>query len=456
MGAGEKINLSWPGKESVLTGQKRTAEKLKQTVYPRPLTEKTLFTPEIEERKVEPADVNRSFLGDNLEVMEQLIGAGYENNIDLIYIDPPYMSSSNYHAKTLVEGRDYKKTISRLVFTDTWKDDINNYLTHIYPRLQMMYRLLKENGSIFVHLDWHISHYVKILLDEIFSPRSFINEIVWCYSGGSGAGKHFQRKHDVILWYVKGPDYIFHPRYRPYSEGTRQRGLTQVKGDKYQLNEKGANFQDWWSDINKILSPTARENLKFPTQKPIALSERIIAAASDPDSLVADFYSGSGTTAAACEKLGRSWICCDLSPLAIDTMSRRLIKSKSRPFSLEIDQGYIKPENAGIKIETTTTQSGEDTIDINIFIKEFVPRRENVPGDSPALFIHFWEVDLDHDGRDFHSDIQVLRNTAKYDDSLCLDINVRVPVREPLYIAVMVHDLWGDITMARLKIESMV
>ncbi len=450
MKPGERINLSWPGKGTVFADQKRVVEKMNHMVFPRPLTEKTLFVPEIERRKNELIQANRSFLADNLDVMQQLINEGYEKSLDLIYIDPPYMSSSNYHAKTVVEGKNFKKSLSHLVFTDVWNDDIKNYLNHIYPRLQMMQRLLKENGSIFVHLDWHISHYVKILLDEIFSSRAFINEIIWCYSGGSGKGRHFQRKHDVILWYANGTDYIFNPQYRPYSEGTKERGLTRVKGGKYKLNEKGAKLQDWWTDINKILSPTARENLKFPTQKPIDLVKRIINAASEPGSLVGDFYAGSGTTAAACEAMERFWICCDSSPVAIDTMSRRLIKSKGRPFSIEMDPDHVK--SAAAKIETVITQVREKTIDINIYIREFAPREKDLPSDSSVVFIHFWEVDLDYNEKDFHSDIQVLRNTAKYDDSLCMDITVKVPARERLIMAVRIHDLWGDITTERLEI----
>jgi len=445
MGVGDNIFLNWPEKETLLTDNKIAAETIKDLVYPLPQTEKTLFIPEITERRFRPEPVNRSFLGDNLEFMQQLMAQGYENSLDLIYIDPPYMSSSNYHAKTIIESSKGKRTVSRLAFTDVWNYDIKEYLTHIYPRLKIMYSLLKENGSIFVHLDWHISHYVKILLDEIFAPEAFINEIVWCYSGGSGAGRHFQRKHDVILWYAKGNEYIFNPQYRPYTEGTIQRGLTRVKGNKYHLNENGANLQDWWADINKILSPTARENLKFPTQKPLGLIKRIIAAASNPGSLVADFYAGSGTTAVICEELKRQWICCDSSPLAADTMLSRLIQNKSRPFSLEINNNQITQSNSFMIIEAVKTQTYDNEVDISINIKGFTPEQEGIVSNTPAAFINFWEVDLNYNGTNFCSDVQVLRKTKKYDDSLCLDIVVRIPARNEFVIAVRIHDLWGCI-----------
>lgn len=455
MNAKENLVLTWPDKENVVPMNTAAPDTIKDLIFPFPLTEKTLFVPEITERSQNPAPLNRCFQGDNLEVMQQLIAEGYENALDLIYIDPPYMSASNYHAKAVMESQGGKQTVSRLAFADTWNYDSKNYLTHIYPRLKVMYKLLKENGSIFVHLDWHISHYVKILLDEIFTPEAFINEIVWCYSGGSGAGRHFQRKHDVILWYVKGPDYIFNPQYRPYTEGTVQRGLTRVKGDKYQLNKKGANLQDWWADINKILSPTARENLKYPTQKPVNLIKRIIASASNPGSLVADFYAGSGTTAAVCEQMKRQWICCDSSQLAVDTMLSRLIQSKSLPFTREIIDKEIDENNSLLEIEVYEMQKFTKEIEVSINIKTFIPERlpDNITCNSSAAFIHFWEIDLNYNGKNFCSDVQIFRKTMKFDDSLCLDIILRIPARNFLIIAVRVHDLWGNITTKTVTIS---
>lgn len=251
---------------------------------------------------------NQLIQGDNFDVLEHLLSEGYAGKIDLIYIDPPYLSESRYDSRVELDDGNSKVVMRRKVFDDTWGTGVSSYLNHIYPRLKLMRDLLSEKGSIFVHLDWHVSHYVKLVLDEIFSPARMVNEIIWCYGGGSGARRHFHRKHDVILWYAKGPDYIFNPQYRPYTEGTLERGLTRVKGGKYKLREEGAIMSDWWSDISKILSPTARENLKFPTQKPVALLRRIILTASCPGSLVADFYCGSGTLAEACEDNGRFWI----------------------------------------------------------------------------------------------------------------------------------------------------
>lgn len=448
--------LIWPGKKNILSIETERPDTRRDFIFPNPLTEKTLFLPEIQESIKNPGLKNRIFHGDNLEFMEILIAEGYENSIDLIYIDPPYMSASNYHAKTVIESQGSKQTVSRLAFEDTWNYDSENYLTHVYPRIKAMYKMLKDNGSIFVHLDFHISHYVKVLLDEIFTPEAFINEIVWCYSGGSGAGRNFQRKHDVILWYVKGPDYIFNPQYRPYTEGTIQRGLTKVKGDKYKLNEKGANLQDWWVDINKILSPTARENLKFPTQKPFNLIKRIVSAASNPGSVVADFYAGSGTTAAVCQQMNRQWLCCDSSQLAIDTMLSRLIQNKSEPFIYESISKELYESNSSLEIAVYETQKFDEEIEISINIKSFSPQLlpNNITYKTPASFIYFWEIDLNYNGENFCSDAQIFRKSKKIDDSLCLDIILKIPARNIINIAVRVHDLWGNFTTKAVRIDN--
>ncbi|NLB53095.1 MAG: site-specific DNA-methyltransferase [Syntrophomonadaceae bacterium] len=451
----QNITLIWSDKDTEVHFDNDLHVNAQDFIIPNMITEKTLFVPTVKIHNENLTVKNRLIQGDNLDVMQFLLTQGFEKSIDLIYIDPPYMSASNYHIKTIIESKGTKQTINRPAFEDTWNNETENYLNHIYSRLKVMYKLLKANGSIFVHLDWHISHYVKVLLDEIFTPDAFINEIVWCYSGGSGAVRHFQRKHDVILWYVKGVDYIFNPQYRPYTEGTVQRGLTRIKGDKYKLNEKGANLQDWWADINKILSPTARENLKFPTQKPISLIKRIIAAASNPGSLVADFYAGSATTAEVCEQTGRSWICCDSGQLAIETALSRLIKCNANPFSLEVIN-QPSSQNSLLEVEARTIKESDGEIDISINIKNYIPESlpENYKHNHPAALIHFWEIDLNHNGNNFYSNIQVFRKTRKLDDSLCLDIIVRIPARNKYAIAVRVHDLMGNITTSIVQMST--
>lgn len=308
-----------------------------------------------------------------------------------------------------------------------------------------MKELLSERGSIFVHLDWHVSHYVKIILDEIFEAKNFINEIVWCYGGGSGSKRHFHRKHDLIFWYSRSDGYIFNPQFRPYREGTIERGLTKVKGSKYKLHQEGALMQDWWTDINKILSPTAHENLKFPTQKPTALVERIIASASYPDSLVADFYSGSGTTAAVCEKLNRKWLVCDENSLAITSSIQRLVKNKARPFAFDVlDLSSNQEKSDNLEVCLSTQVQNEHYRLINVKLCDY--RAKQLVADNISFIsqIQFWELDIDYDGNCFKSTAQIIREKVKWDDSLQVSVTVLIPYKTSGSIAVRVHDIWGD------------
>ena len=201
--------------------------------------------------------------------------------------------------------------------------------------------LLAEDGSIYVHCDWRVNSYIRMVMDEVFSSDCQRNQVAWCYGGGSAPKGYYHKKHDNLFWYSKHKDtWTFNRQFRPYTEGTLERGLTAVKGDRYELNEEGATLDDWWAgkEVQKILSPTAYENLKYPTQKPEGLLHRIITGHSNEGDLVADFFCGSGTTAAVAEKLGRKWIATDLGKFAVHTTRKRLIqvqrelKEAGKPF----------------------------------------------------------------------------------------------------------------------------
>jgi adenine-specific DNA-methyltransferase len=289
-----------------------------------------------------PADMqtNRLIYGDNLLAMAALL-AGDETTpslrggVDLIYIDPPYDSKADYRTKVVlpdVELEQKPTVIEQFAYSDTWVDGTASYLRMMTPRLILMRELLNSRGSIYVHLDWHVGHYVKILMDEIFGKQSFRNEIVYCYSGGGIPEKEMPRKHDVIYWYSKGSDWTFNTQYRPYSEGTQQRGRTAVKGDNAKLRDEGTPLNDWWADVKKITSPTDPEKLYYDTQKSEELLARIIKMASNEGDIVADFFGGTGTTAAVAEKLGRRWIATDLGKPACMIIRKRLIDQNAKPF----------------------------------------------------------------------------------------------------------------------------
>jgi DNA modification methylase len=261
---------------------------------------------------------NRLIWGDNLHVMRQLPS----ESIDLIYIDPPFFSGRQYN---IIFG-DQNEVRS---FTDIWEGGMPGYLIWLNARLYEMKRLLKKTGSIYVHCDWHASHYIKVEMDKIFGYENFLNEIIWHYSAGAVGKKHFGRKHDTILRYGKTKDTAFYPdNIRvPYADSTLQRLMysgAREKNIEKVLQRGGKVPTDVW-EIG-IVQGNSVERIGYPTQKPEALLERIIKASTQEGDVVADFFCGGGTTPAVAQRLGRRWIACDQSRVAVAVTADRLIR----------------------------------------------------------------------------------------------------------------------------------
>lgn len=323
---------------------------------------------------------NRLIYGDNLLVMQALLAGDEESGlpsmrgkIDLIYIDPPFDSKADYRTKIKLPNGDIEQKpslIEQFAYSDTWKEGTVSYLKMMYPRLVLMKELLSEIGSIYVHVDWHIGHYVKILLDEIFGKNNFINEIVWGYKDiGSRAVQYFKRKHDVIYLYQKTDCRIFNIQRQQLSESTMQRFgsyfdenghityrwlkennpgvFAKLKGQPDDLDQawldinNGQPLSDWWDDISPLKSHF-NESTGYDTQKPEALLERIIKASSNENSIVADFFCGSGTTGAVAEKLGRRWIMSDIGKPACMITRKRLVDQNAKPFLYQCIGDYQK------------------------------------------------------------------------------------------------------------------
>lgn len=276
---------------------------------------------------------NKIFWGDNLQVMSHLL-KDYRGKLDLIYIDPPFDSKANYKKMIEIKGDKIfndQNSFEEKQYTDIWNND--EYLQFMYERLVLIKELLSERGSLYLHCDWHKAHHLRCLCDEIFGSgvaggdnlAGFRNQIAWCYSGGGTPKNEMPRKHDILLWYSKTNEWIFNTQYRPYSEGTLQRGRTAVKGENAQLREEGTPINDWWTDIKKITSPTDPEKLYYPTQKSEELLERIIKMHTNNDSIVFDCFMGSGTTQAVAHKLGRRYLGSDINQGAIRTTIKRLL-----------------------------------------------------------------------------------------------------------------------------------
>jgi len=269
--------------------------------------------------------VNALYCGDNLKIMATLP----DDSIDLIYIDPPFFSSKMYEVI-------FGDTGEKRAFEDRWKGDVYHYVTWMEPRLAQMHRLLKPTGTIFVHLDYHAVHYIKVAMDRIFGSSNFLNEIIWHYRRWPTKACHFQRMHDTILWYAKDTtvDRPFHEMHRPLSKGTlkrwkgrKQKAVFDKKGKRLARSEeaksKGALMSDVW-EIS-IINPAAKERLGYPTQKPERLLERIIRSSSNPGNILADFFCGCGTALAVAHTLKRRWIGCDISPTALRVVRERLM-----------------------------------------------------------------------------------------------------------------------------------
>ncbi|MBI5664272.1 MAG: site-specific DNA-methyltransferase [Nitrospirae bacterium] len=356
---------------------------------------------------------NRLIYGDNLLVMQALLAGdpatglpSMRGKVDLIYNDPPFDSKADYRTKITLPGTtiEQKPTVlEQFAYSDTWKDGTVSYLRMMYPRLVLMRELLSEQGSIYVHLDWHVGHYVKVLMDEIFGKENFINEITWKRSDSHSDTKDkYAFVKDTIFFYSKNSSHIWNPQYTPLPQKTadnwykhvepdngrrynladcsspnpRPNMMYEYKGVKHPPNgwryslekmkeldeagrlhittntikykryldeSKGVLVSDLWQDISQIRGyGVSSESIIYDTQKPESLLERIITASSNENSIIADFFSGSGTTGAVAEKNGRRWIMSDIGKPAIMITRQRLIDQEAKPFLYQSIGDYQK------------------------------------------------------------------------------------------------------------------
>ena len=300
---------------------------------------------------------NLLFHGDNQEILSSLLVNGFRGKVDLIYIDPPFDSGADYVRNVKLRGTlsdgvkvsgEAQSVIEQTQYEDIWRND--TYLQFMYERLILLRELLSERGSIYLHCDWHKSHHLRFLLDEVFGAENFGNEIIWCYTFPGPSPQNFPRKHDNILRYNKNiNEVVFNSDdiripYKASFTAVRTVGGAEYDEDKqFARHEKGKVPESWWVDISNV-SAWRNELLDYPTQKPEALLERIIKASSNDDSIVLDCFCGSGTTAAVAEKLGRRWIVADLNKGAIQTTIKRLqgiINEKNGKLDAEKSRGFI-------------------------------------------------------------------------------------------------------------------
>jgi adenine specific DNA methylase Mod len=310
--------------------------------------------------------MNRLIYGDNLLAMQALLAGDAQTGlpslrgkVDLIYIDPPFDSKADYRTEINLPGTDLSQkptVMEQFAYADTWEDGTVSYLKMLYPRLLLMKEMLADTGSIFVHIDWHVNSYVKVILDDILGKENFRNEIIWYYpnSGLKARSKKFHQVTDTIYYYVKNSnEFTFNHIFRKRKDGQSKQAKRKFnpitkKADMvrdefgrivYQITDEVLENSMW--EV-ATLSNNPVESVGYSTQKPEALLEKIIKASSNEGDLVCDFFGGSGTTAAVAERLGRRWITCDIGKPASLVMRKRFIDQEVKPFLYQSIGDYQK------------------------------------------------------------------------------------------------------------------
>jgi site-specific DNA-methyltransferase (adenine-specific) len=339
--------LTWKGKQKIGNDDQCQQSPSKQFLnvknYP------------IERASNSPSDTwhNRLIHGDKSDVLPLLLHE-FSGAVHLIYIDPPFMTGRDF----MGAGEDGPQ----LAYSDKWGHDIDTYLQWLYETLVLLHALLAEDGSLYVHLDWRASHYAKVMLDEVFARETrgdgagFKSEIIWSYQSGGRSRRGYARKHDTILLYTKSADYCFHGERIGERRGAERRNhmRKQVQADghiAWTIRSNGRVYEydedtpmtpgDVWNDISHLHQKDPQRS-GYATQKPEALLERIILASSEENDLALDCFCGSGVTPAVAERLGRRWIACDQSHLAIQLTKERLLAGEqTKPFVLQEVQEMI-------------------------------------------------------------------------------------------------------------------
>jgi site-specific DNA-methyltransferase (adenine-specific) len=377
---------------------------------------------------------NYLYLSDNIYCLSDLIRKGYSNKIDLIYIDPPFFTNMNFDKKIRLNSSTDEIIVKRHDFSDSYENGLEQYIYDITLRLKLMRELLSDTGSIYVHVDYRINHYIRIILDEIFGEKNFINEIIWVYKSGGASNRRFSRKHDNVYFYSKTNKYIFNQlKEKSYNRGYKPykfKNVTEYKDDLgwYTL----VKAKDVW-DINMV-GRTSRERVNYSTQKPLELIKKIILASTNENAIVADFYLGSGTTAVAASELNRKWIGCDQNPISIMYTERRL---RNLDFKLLIEKDRRKfYQNFDIEYH-------KDEKNLYLFVKDYINIHNDKLKNDPFLFIEKIYV-CNKQNYDFKILNSVDKTQIKENT-----INITVNGESNLYIIIV--DLFGNIDFHKLN-----
>ncbi|MFX0056971.1 MAG: site-specific DNA-methyltransferase [Candidatus Heimdallarchaeota archaeon] len=505
------VNLEWNGKKSIRFDSKLsigTNLSLKLVEYINsPLNDKIIRKNAIENKKEWD---NILILGENKLAIELLLKR-FENKINLIYFDPPFATGGEFNLKILIGQKEQpnssQRWINKIAYNDSWKGGIDDYLNFMYERLLLMRKLLSDSGSIYVHLDWHMVHYLKIVMDEIFGPENFRNEIIWAYPSASVQTRNFfVRSFDAILFYTKSDDYVFNDDpniYMEYSDRVKralkkdEKGIYYHRGgshngkklsQKVYIEKNGVFPRDVWNDIPYVRANTI-EYQGFSTQKPERLLKRIILASTRKDDIVADFFCGSGTTLVTAEKLGRRWIGCDVSKFAINMTYKRIIdlgngndifhwkklyNKRTKPFKLyRINE---KRDEYSIPIEFTSEKSIEhlnfsnrpfyrvemkkhqnfffiELIDYKVPYKYLISEEIKRKIVKWSDWIDYWAIDINYQGKEFINK-WISYRTPKNRKLILKAGPFELKDSSSKHIMIKTYDIIGIETYQKLKISS--
>lgn len=381
---------------------------------------------------------------DNLHALAALLD-DHRGKVDLVYIDPPFMLQTEFVAETTLELAGERVRVELPAYADRWAGGLPEFVAMLRARVLLLHELLAPTGNLYVHLDWHTVHYVKVMLDEVFGAEHFVNEVIWrrqtAHNDRAQGAKHFGRAHDTLLVYRKSRQHYAAESFTPYDAdyvASHYRSVDE-RGRRYQLGDitgpggaakgnasytllghtkhwrfseakahalvregrivqprpgaiprqkryldemPGIPLQDVWSDIAPINSQ-ANESLGYPTQKPVALLERIIAAACPPGGLVLDCFAGSGTTLEAAERLGRRWIGIERSPLGVALARKRMIRldGRARPGTPVHD--YVECDKCKRIERRRKVQDSQDVVRVRDFRVERLASSEAATRSGP-------------------------------------------------------------------------
>ena len=353
------------------------------------------------------SDGNVLARGDNLDLIKYLMEEqDMSGKLQLVYMDPPFYSNASYDAVIKLKSPyvEDEPTIKPMAYDDHWKTGMEEYLKMLCVRFFLIKDLLSDEGCFWVHLDWHVVHYVKILMDEIFGEDNFVNEIIWNYKSGGTGKRNFSTKHDTLLFYSKSKKYYFNPlQEKSYNRGFKP---YRFKGVQEYEDELGwytmVNMKDVWQI--DMVGRTSAERTGYATQKPEQLLSRIIESCTREGDLCADFFSGSGTLAATAEKLGRRWIACDIGGIATAKCLKRLTKKDSR-FTVISQKSDSQKDELEVSVSVNETLMTVKLIGYNMD-----PKKIPVQGEEREIIkrfrrkdslqlLEYWSVDFNYDGQ---------------------------------------------------------